>query len=559
MNKSTSKKSQTSPDIADACWQCGCVVPADQDFCLSCRHLGGPTPVRFNHYIVKGYLGSGGFGVVYRCWDSHFQRTVAVKRLKLEDEDDADLVANELAILGSLDDHLNIVKAHYYSEAGHYIVMEYVGGGSLQSAIDTSSESVRNRFIEIATGICDGLQAAHRQRYVHGDVKPANILLTEGGAPKLADFGLARALRSSRPIIGIAGTLPFMAPEVVMGDEWDQRADIYSLGVVFYVMLTGKLPFEATTNHGLMMKIASGEYDGIADAAPDVPPRIARLVSDMIAPVEKRVQSLDKVIHVLNPPEHRRPERIDQFQDELREIYYSKNFNRPPLLLLWHLGTSLAGALGGVAANDPQYARARAHTYFPRLFAWTCAVISALEWRVSEIVWFKYPGSCPYCDHVPCTCAEEGRLRLPQSDVNRQLLAKIRDRGQTPAPSERFAYYQAMFDRIYGETNEKQGLDVLARRAQAEVFGVADALLRIKTLEDLREVDVLHLELADLVAWFFAVVNAYLRRESEYDFVENYATIFHDGTCYRCGGRPCVCPDADEELKMFDWRRLQAA
>lgn len=205
---------------------------------------------------IQGVLGQGGMGLVYRAVQKNLGRTVALKVLSPELSADSDFVerftreARALALLN----HPNIVAV--YDSGIHervpYLVMEYVEGSSLRALMGSSGLSAE-RALEIVVQICDALQYAHSQGVVHRDIKPENILVDREGRVKVADFGLARLAepRTSQVTRSsvILGTPHYMAPEQIENPAAvDHRADLYSLGVILYEMLTGGLPlgrFEA--------------------------------------------------------------------------------------------------------------------------------------------------------------------------------------------------------------------------------------------------------------------------------------------------------------------------
>ena len=201
---------------------------------------------------VGELIGQGGMGAVYRARQRHLDRTVALKILPRELGSDADFVARfareakALARLG----HPNLVAIHDYGQTDGWcwLVMEFVDGANLRQVMRTGQLSPQ-QALAIVPQLCDALQYAHDEGVVHRDIKPENILMDARGRVKIADFGLAKlrgeaaggeALTGSGAILG---TVHYMAPEQVEGAKGvDHRADIYSLGVVFYEMLTGGLP-----------------------------------------------------------------------------------------------------------------------------------------------------------------------------------------------------------------------------------------------------------------------------------------------------------------------------
>jgi predicted Ser/Thr protein kinase len=215
-----------------------------------------PTPEelapRFPDVEIIELLGKGGMGAVYKARQRGLERLVALKILPPEvgaDPAFAERFAREARALARLS-HQNIVGVHHsgHSEGLYYFVMEFVDGVNLRQAIEGRTLAPKEA-LAIVPQICDALQYAHDEGIVHRDIKPENILIDKRGRVKIADFGLAKLLGHERPehsLTGthqVMGTLRYMAPEQMEGSrEVDHRADIYSLGVVFYEMLTGELP-----------------------------------------------------------------------------------------------------------------------------------------------------------------------------------------------------------------------------------------------------------------------------------------------------------------------------
>ncbi len=197
------------------------------------------------------YLGRGGMGIVYKARQKSLGRTVALKLLapeRLHDRDFATRFEREAKALAAMN-HPNIVTIYDFGKAGefYYLLMEFIDGVNLRQAMAASRLS-SEQALAIVPPICDALQYAHEHGIVHRDIKPENLLLDKEGRVKIADFGIAKILDTesladvveSQP----AGTPQYMAPEQRLHAQTDHRADIYSLGVVLYEMLTGELPSE---------------------------------------------------------------------------------------------------------------------------------------------------------------------------------------------------------------------------------------------------------------------------------------------------------------------------
>lgn len=207
---------------------------------------------RFPHLEILELLGKGGMGAVYKARQPGLDRLVAVKILPPDVSHDpafAERFTREARALARLS-HPNIVAVHDFGQADglYYFVMEYVDGANLRQAIHVGGMTPKDA-LAVVPQICDALQFAHEEGIVHRDIKPENILIDKRGRVKIADFGLAKLLGQDQTDHALTathqvmGTLRYMAPEQMEGSKQvDHRADIYSLGVVFYELLTGELP-----------------------------------------------------------------------------------------------------------------------------------------------------------------------------------------------------------------------------------------------------------------------------------------------------------------------------
>ena len=216
-----------------------------------------PPPVAeiaklFPQLEVLEFIGKGGMGAVYKARQPALDRLVALKILPptaAEDPGFAERFNREARALARLN-HPNIVTVHDFGQAGtlHYLVMEFVDGGNLRQ-VERAGRLTPEQALAIVPQICEALQFAHNEGIVHRDIKPENILLDRKGRVKITDFGIAKILGlavEAAPLTGardVVGTPHYMAPEQIEKPRTvDHRADIYSLGVVFYEMLTGELP-----------------------------------------------------------------------------------------------------------------------------------------------------------------------------------------------------------------------------------------------------------------------------------------------------------------------------
>ena len=201
-----------------------------------------------NRYEIIGKIGSGGMSDVYKARDAKLNRFVAIKILKQEFSVDQGFVskfrmeAQSAACLS----HPNIVNIFDVGEENgvYYIVMELIEGITLKKYIERRKKLGIRESIEVSMQVSRGLQAAHSEHIIHRDIKPQNILISDNGDFKLGDFGISRTMEKTTGGMSKKGTYKYMAPEVFRGEDYDSTADIYSLGIVLYMLLNGnRTPF----------------------------------------------------------------------------------------------------------------------------------------------------------------------------------------------------------------------------------------------------------------------------------------------------------------------------
>src|SRR5262249_6744058 len=229
------------------------------------------------NYKITEMIGEGGMGSVFKGIDLMLEREVAIKMLRPELSRQPDLVERfriEAVTLARLN-HPNIATLYSFVRHGDdfFMVMEYVRGETLDSVLRRSGAMPVQRAVSLFCHALEGIEHAHQMGIVHRDIKPANMMLTASGAIKVMDFGIARVLGSNRMTRTghLIGTIEYMSPEQFKGEQTDARSDVYSLGMLLYEMLTGRLPFNADSDYALMRSQIEEAPRPPRELAPHVP------------------------------------------------------------------------------------------------------------------------------------------------------------------------------------------------------------------------------------------------------------------------------------------------
>ncbi|MGD8538062.1 MAG: serine/threonine-protein kinase [Candidatus Aminicenantes bacterium] len=256
---------------------------------------------KIGKYKITGELGKGAMGIVYKALDPDINREVAIKLIRVDvvsedsEKDEAHKrFLREAQSAGNLE-HPNIITIYEVGKEDNqtFIVMQYVDGESLKEAIASGKRYSPVEVLDLMTCLCDALEFAHNNKIVHRDIKPGNILLDKQERPYLVDFGVARIEMSTMTQSGtIVGTPSYMAPEQIQGTRVDARADIFSLGVIIYEMLTGKRPFEGDHITTIVYKIMNEEPTNIMEMKRDLPEGFEKVIKRALAKdPNKRYQS----------------------------------------------------------------------------------------------------------------------------------------------------------------------------------------------------------------------------------------------------------------------------
>ena len=244
---------------------------------------------QLDKYYIQALIGEGGMGAVYLAFDPALERPVAIKVLDpLLKWDTASVqrFSREARTAAQLR-HPNIVSIHDvgHEEGYHYFVMEYMQGQDLADLLDSGGLLSLDRVLSILQSLAAALDYAHSQNVMHRDIKPSNVMIESTGRVVLTDFGIARALSSKRitPDDHVLGTPHYMSPEQYAGRSVDTRTDLYSLGVLAYEMLTGRLPFHADNREALGYQIVHQRSPAPSTYRPNLPQETDRVLDKMLA------------------------------------------------------------------------------------------------------------------------------------------------------------------------------------------------------------------------------------------------------------------------------------
>jgi serine/threonine-protein kinase len=267
-----------------------------------------PAPAREvlnNRYALGDLIAGGGMAQVYRGRDRLLDRDVAIKILRPQyaaSPEFLDRFRREARIAASLT-HPNLVNVFDVGEDGprHYIVMELLPGRTLKDLVARGALSLDDA-VELTRQVAQGMSFAHRRGLVHRDLKPQNVLITEDGHAKVADFGLAQAAETAHLTVPgtVWGTVQYISPEQAQGLVADARSDVYALGAIFYELLTGKVPYDGATPPAIMVKHVYDPPPVLRDVKPSLPAAAERVVERAMAKVpDERFQSMDEFARTL--------------------------------------------------------------------------------------------------------------------------------------------------------------------------------------------------------------------------------------------------------------------
>jgi serine/threonine protein kinase len=243
-------------------------------------------------YQIVSELGKGTMGVVYKAKDPKINRFVAIKVIRFSDDFDEEVLQEvknrflrEAEIAGQLS-HPSIITVFDVGEDQDltYMAMECVEGRSLSHYCKKETLLPIPRAVEIIENIAGALDHAHKAKVIHRDIKPANIMILQDGGVKVTDFGIAKAISSSLTKTGIIlGTPNYMSPEQIMGHNIGPKTDIFSLGVLFFNLVTGELPFRGEKLNTLLYQITQAKHPSVRSINPSLPKAVEQIIDKALA------------------------------------------------------------------------------------------------------------------------------------------------------------------------------------------------------------------------------------------------------------------------------------
>lgn len=302
-----------------------------------------------DRYEIVGKVGTGGMADVYKAKDHTLGRFVGIKVLKQEFSEDVNFVTKfrtEAQSAAGLE-HPNIVNIYDVGSENsfHYIVMEYVEGITLKTYIEKKGQLSFKEAVSIAIQVGRGIEAAHNKQIVHRDIKPQNIIISTEGKVKVTDFGIARAASSNTISSDVMGSVHYASPEQARSGFVGEKSDIYSLGIVMYEMVTGRVPFDGDSTVAIAIHHLQDEMVVPSAYAPNLPVSMEKIIlkctqksmdrrydsiSDLLLDLKKALISPDEDFVVMVPMGQQektrvmKPEEVESIKEQTKNIYYKE-------------------------------------------------------------------------------------------------------------------------------------------------------------------------------------------------------------------------------------------
>src|SRR5215471_4047948 len=326
-------------------------------------------------YEIQKLLGMGGMGAVYKARDIEVDRTVGLKVIRPDLAGNPAILARfkQELVLARQVTHRNIIRIYDLNEADgvKFITMEFIEGEDLRTILTRESKLSPKETIDIMRQACSGLQAAHHEGVIHRDLKPSNIMKDASGRVVIMDFGLAKTVQSDGMTQTgmMIGTMEYMSPEQAMGYDLDARSDIFTMGLIFYELLTGNIPFRAESAIASLVKRTQERAVPLSDIDPTLPPALSAIAAKCLERDRNaRYNTIQEVIDDLDTFLGRRPRSSSPGQSALRTSVFS--------------GSSLTGETStGTAIPEPPPQR------FP--FKWIAVGVAALAVAIGAGIYAK--------------------------------------------------------------------------------------------------------------------------------------------------------------------------
>lgn len=307
-----------------------------------------------NRYEIVGKAGSGGMADVYKAKDHTLGRFVGIKVLKQEFSEDVNFVTKfrtEAQSAAGLE-HPNIVNIYDVGSENsmHYIVMEYVEGITLKTYIEKKGRLSFKEAVSIAIQVGRGIEAAHSKHIIHRDIKPQNIIISTEGKVKVTDFGIARVTTSNTINADVMGSVHYSSPEQARNGFVDGKSDIYSLGIVMYEMVTGRVPFDGDSTVAIAIQHLQEEMVAPSAYAPDLPVSIEKIIlkctqkspdrrydniGDLLLDLKRALINPDEDFVVMVPLGQQektkvvKPDEVESIKKRSRDVYYQEEKEEP--------------------------------------------------------------------------------------------------------------------------------------------------------------------------------------------------------------------------------------
>src|SRR5579859_1438084 len=309
-------------------------------------------------YEILSLLGEGGMGAVYKARDREVDHLVALKLIRPEMADHPVILARfkqELLTARQVT-HRNVIRIYDMAEAEgtKYITMEFVEGGDLHKLLREKGKMPPEEAVAIVRQICRALEAAHGAGVIHRDLKPQNILQESSGRILVMDFGLARSLESDGMTQSgvLLGTIEYMSPEQAMGKHLDARSDLFTLGLIFYELLSGKVPYKADTAMASLLMRNQERAAPVSDLDSTIPKGLSDIVSKCLErDLNLRYQSVQEILADLDAWEGKRPVSASVAAQGPRTIVVQVGGHTVPWKWIGAGGAAIVLAAGGWVLN----------------------------------------------------------------------------------------------------------------------------------------------------------------------------------------------------------------